>query len=1026
MDLVPGLYEALLTRDRAGALRELVGLLPTIEPLRRDGAPHFLARHIYELLLKALRSQAGETDEARVAAQVDLAGRVIELIAAASAENGVDEGDLVDAAGSVLLALEQGAQGLGTRSGPRRPTLPLRHSDLIVNGPRDLRVGLEIQREIESADQIDLLVSFLKHSGVRTVRRELAAFTLRAPGKLRVLTTTYMGATELEALEALEELGAEIRVSYDDRRTRLHAKAWLFHRASGFSTGLIGSSNLSHSALLTGCEWNVRLSAVDNAAILAKFQTTFEQYWEEGEFEGYQRERFLESRQQRRDPARDALATALRLQAYPHQQEVLDALTLEREAGHMRNLVVAATGTGKTVIAALDFARLHREWRGARLLFVAHRQEILQQSLACYRAAMSDGHFGELLVGRHRPLVGDHVFASIQALHPARLEQIDPAHYDVVVVDEFHHAEAASYKRLLEYLRPKVLLGLTATPERTDGQSILGWFEGRIAKETRLWDALELGLLAPFQYFGINDGTDLSLVDWRAGRYDPGSLERIYTDDEVRARAVLRAVQEKVRSVGDMRALGFCVSIKHARFMADYCTRQGIRALAVVGETPTQERAEAIRLLRRGEVNALFTVDLFNEGVDIPAVDTVLLLRPTESATVFLQQLGRGLRLAEGKECLTVLDFIGKAHRKFRFDLRFRSILGGSRAAVKRAIEQEFPSLPAGCEIQLDQESQRTVLENLRVAIGSTDKGLAEDLADAGDVSLRDFLDHAEVELRDVYRGPKHTFTALRGRAGFREGPAPDSAFSRSICRLLHVDDPARLQAWSQWLRAARPPRSDAQDSFQLMLMAALGQVRRPIAELPQILSELWGEGEVREEIAQVLELLSDQRRLVTRPLPDLPFQVHATYSRDEISAGLAQLRKGKLLRTQGGVYKDEQARADVLYVTLQKSEKEFTPTTLYNDYPISPSLFHWESQSVTRADSETGRRYQEHAARDWRIFLFVRESKSDERRLTRPYLFLGTARYRGHEGEKPMRITWELDQAMPPAFYSRVKVAAG
>ncbi|MEZ6188715.1 MAG: DUF3427 domain-containing protein [Planctomycetota bacterium] len=1025
MKLVPGLYEALITKDRARALAALERIVPRREALNAQGAPHYLARHLYELLLKALRSQPGESPAEKLEAQLGLVSRIVELLGQPEA-SGVDAGDDLELPAAVLLALTQEAQGLGQTVHPERPTLPLRHSDLIVNGPRDLRLGPEIRKELASADRVDLLVAFLKHSGMRVIKQELAEFCARRPGKLRVLTTTYMGASEVEALDLLASLGAELRVSYDDRRTRLHAKAWLFHRASGYSTGLVGSSNLSRSALLDGCEWNVRLSAVDNHAILAKFQSTFDQYWNEGEFEPYSRERFLQAQERRRDPQRDALATALQLRPFPHQAEVLEALALERAAGHWKNLVVAATGTGKTVIAALDYARVRRAWGEARLLFVAHREEILQQSLACFRAAVGDGHFGELLVGKHKPVRGEHVFASIQSLRSLTIP--DPAHYDVVIVDEFHHAEAPSYAEFLEHgVRPRLLLGLTATPERSDGRSILHWFDGRVAAETRLWDALDLGLLVPFQYFGVFDGTDLSQVNWRAGRYDTKDLERRFAGDTQRAEVVLRAIQDKVRDPRSMRALGFCVSVKHAEFMAEFCRRRGLQALALTGDTPDGERREARRKLAQGEVQALFTVDLFNEGVDIPAVDTVLFLRPTESATVFLQQLGRGLRLADDKDCLTVLDFIGLAHRRFRFDRRFRAFVRGStRAATRRAVEEGFPHLPAGCELQLDEQSQAAVLRNLRSSLGATTASMAEDLAGLGDVSLGEFLEQADLGLEDVYRGSSWNFTALKHKAGLRAGPAPVNALSRALGRMLHVDDAARLGRWLEWLAGREPPRPDPTDPLQLMLLASSGHVRRPVSELGEVLGELWRVADLHAELRELLGLLDDRRRRTTYPLDDLPFHVHATYSRDEISAGLGQVRNGKLLRTQGGVYRDEASRADILYVTLQKSEKEFTPTTLYDDYPISTSLFHWESQAVTRADSETGRRYQEHLARGWRVLLFVRESRTDERGLTRPYAFLGPVRYVSHESEKPMRVTWQLERPMPAEFFNRVKLAAG
>lgn len=1019
MDLPPGLYEALVTRDVAAAVAALRAA--HVGELDKEAASEVLAKHLHDLVRKALRNSHG--DDA-LAEQLRLANRIVEQLGDGSPDAGIDQGDLVEPPPKMLYAVRDGASERLGANEIVRPSLPLRLSDLIVNGPRDLRLGTEIRRELPSADRVDILVAFLKFTGLRVVRHELESFARRCPGRLRVLTTTYLGVTEVEALDALAEMGAEIRISYDQRLTRLHAKAWVFHRNTQYSTALVGSSNLSKSALLDGCEWNVRVSAVDNRTVFDKLQSTFNQYWDEGAFEPYDRERFLLATE-RRDAQRDALAAAVRLRPYPHQEEVLEALSEERANGHHRNLVVAATGTGKTVVAALDYARLRKEQGEATLLFVAHRKEILEQSLATFRAAVRDGHFGELLVAGRAPRKGTHVFASIQSLHEERLSDLRPDAYDVVIVDEFHHAEAPSYRRLLDHLQPRILLGLTATPERADGKSVLSWFDGRIAAELRLWDALDLGLLVPFQYFGVHDGTDLSWIDFRSGRYDVSKLEQVYTADDLRASVVLRAIADKIRAPREMRALGFCVSKKHARFMAEYCVKKGLPARALTDEDDHAERAAAIRQLRAGEINVLFTVDLFNEGVDLPTVDTVLFLRPTESATIFLQQLGRGLRLADDKECLTVLDFIGTAHRKFRFDQRFRAIVGGTRAGVRRAIEEGFPHLPSGCEIQLDRESHEAVLHNLRRSLGGTAAALAEDLQALGDVGLRSFLRASEVELEDVYR-PGQCFTALRHRAGFLQGDPPENTLSRALSRMLHVDDPLRLDGWRAWLRASAPPSADPNDPLQLMLLAVLGHVRRPVVELADTFAELWAQRDLRTEICDLLDELADRRRRPTFAMPDLALRVHATYSRDEISAGLTQLRDGKLLRTQGGVYRDEASRSDILYVTLQKNEKEFTPTTLYDDYPISPTRFHWESQSVTRADSETGRRYREHAQRNWRILLFVRQARTDERGVTMPFLFLGPARYVEHESEKPMRITWELERAMPPEWFRQVKVAAG
>src|SRR3954449_13449714 len=310
---------------------------------------------------------------------------------------------------------------------------------------------------------------------------------------------------------------------------------------------------------------------------------------------------------------------------------------------------------------------------------------------------------------------------------------------------------ASTYRRLLEHLTPKVLVGLTATPERTDGADVREWFDGRTAVELRLWEALEQGLLAPFQYFGLHDDVALEQVRWRRGRgYDVAELTNVYTGDDHRVRLVLQALRDKVEDPGRMRALGFCVSIQHAEFMAQRFTEAGIPSRAITAQTSREERVAALAALRDRAVNVLFTVDLFNEGLDLPTVDTVLFLRPTESATVFLQQLGRGLRLSEDKAALTVLDFIGAQHKEFRFDLRFRALNGATRRGLQREVEQGFPTLPAGCHIELDRVAAEIVLQNVRASLRINWVGLTEELRRQGPCTLGDFLHESGTDLDDI------------------------------------------------------------------------------------------------------------------------------------------------------------------------------------------------------------------------------------------------------------------------------------
>jgi superfamily II DNA or RNA helicase len=1024
------LYEQPLTRGLDAQLRELSDDLKRIEDLDAHEASLAFARLLHDRLVQAFGSLPTKD---RVAHQIALANRVLEVIRESAPKSGADVDDEVMTPARRLLAVLEAVEPPAKPLLPDRPEIPLASSDLLVNGRHDVSIGPEVKRELASADRVDLLCSFLKWSGLRLVESELRDFLRRRPGGLRVLTTTYMSATQRRALDALVEMGALVRVSYDTSRTRLHAKAWLFHRESGFSTACIGSSNLSAAAMLDGVEWNVRLSQIDNGGILDKFSATFDQYWADADFKPYDAEEFDRAVLRQR---RAATAPFLKfdIEPRPHQQEILEELAAERARGHHRNLVVAATGTGKTIVAALDYKRLRAELPRDRLLFVAHRKEILQQSLDTFRVVLRDGAFGELLVDGEHADRWEHVFASVQSLHEERLEQLRPEHFDVVIVDEFHHAAADTYSRLLARLSPRILLGLTATPERADGRSILGWFDGRIASELRLWKALDQGLLSPFQYFGIG-GPDVSGVKWSGGRYVTSELSGVYTGDDVFALRILQQVHAKVADVSTMRALGFCVDIAHAEFMAAKFRQAGLPAAAVSANTKSTERDAQLAALRSGALRALFSVDLFNEGVDVPDVDTVLFLRPTESATVFLQQLGRGLRRRPDKECLTVLDFIGSAHRKFRFDARFRAIVGGTRRSVQREIERGFPSLPSGCFIQLDRQSQEAVLANIQDALGMGRRGLIEDLhalvRERGDVDLATFLQESGTELEDLYAGG-WCWTKLRREAGLSKG-APseqDLQIERAFSRMLHLDDPWRLGGLRELLAAPSAPSANPDDALQRILYTLLGYVRRPLGAMQRAWDHLWTRGELREELRAILTALDDQSRRLTYPLEgrlaSIPLRVHGTYTLDETMAAFDERnRKGGVKRIQTGVYYLKPHQTDLFFVTLEKSERHYSPTTLYNDYPISDRRFHWESQSNCHEDTPTGRRYMSIGDRH-QALLFVRRRRTDDRGETMPYTLLGPCHYRTHRGARPMQIEWDLERPMPAAFYQETKLAAG
>lgn len=1017
-----GLYEHLLTAQLRERLSRVDEQLLTTGPVDPAESADILAGHLGDLARRALRAVDGSGPLEKMRRQVELVNRLAAMLE--------HEDPVLDPA-ELLLAVTARPTTPGRPTPPPRPLTPLSTSALLVNGHGQPRIGREIDRELQSADRVDLLCAFIKWAGLRVLETGLADRTRRGV-PLRVITTTYTGATDPRAVDRLVELGAEVRVSYETRNTRLHAKAWLFHRDSGMSTGYVGSSNLSAPALTDGLEWNVRLSAAEQGHLLDTFAATFETYWADPSFEPYipaeDGDRLRSALRRERGSDLPIELTALDVRPYGYQQEILEALAAEREVhGRWRNLVVMATGTGKTVVSALDYRGLRRDHGMGSLLFVAHRKELLLQSLATFRHTLRDGSFGELLVDGARPQEWRHVFASVQSLATVDLAEIDPAHFDVVVVDEFHHAEAATYRRLLEHLTPKVLVGLTATPERTDGADIGAWFGGRRSVELRLWEALDRGLLAPFQYFGSADGVALDSLTFRRGRgYDVGELDNVYTGNDARAALVLSAVVEKVEDPQRMRAIGFCVSQQHARYMAARFTAAGIASRAVVASTSSADRAASLTALRDGVVQALFTVDLFNEGIDLPAVDTVLFLRPTESATVFLQQLGRGLRLAEGKACLTVLDFIGAQHRHFRFDLRYRALTGISRRRLVREIENGFPTLPAGCHVELDRVATEVVLSNVRQALDVRWPGLVSEARSLPGATLAEFLAETGVELEDVYRGQDRGWLALQRAAGHLvQPPDPvedDRLLGRAIGRMLHIDDPARLGFLRRVLLGNTKPGDERERRLAAMLNATIWGATEPFSGLERAMERLLASRDRAGELATVADELFARIHRVTPPVPGAaPLHLHARYSRSEaMTAFGVQSLKGTF---GSGVYFARDAGADLLFVTLLKTEAHFSPTTMYADAAISPTLFQWESQNATRADSPTGRRYRNHRDEGTSVHLFLRESK-DGVLGTAPYLYAGPMDYRSHTGERPMRILWDLHQALPADVFATAKVA--
>lgn len=1030
--LAPGIYDALVDShlrallDSKSELRAVLGKLdPEEQPARYS---EFLAKVIRQVL----REEA-DPDRQREICNAILAHLMASLVPSSL------PAQLIPGKKNVLLEITPPHLAA---SGIPRPHTPVSESSLFTGSPRDPQLVHELLAEMQSADGVDILVSFIKWSGLRLL---MPAFEDLRDRKVpvRLITTSYMGASDAPAVEWLARLpNVQARVSYDTERTRLHAKAYHFQRYSGYSTAYIGSANMSHAAMTSGLEWNLKVTAQDMLHILEKFTAEFETYWNSREFVPFD----PNSPQMFRDAISSARKTKKQakvffdLRPHPFQERILEELERDRRVNkQLRNLVVAATGTGKTVIAAFDFQRFYEQrQRQTRLLFVAHRQEILEQALGTFRNVLRNHNFGDLLVGRYQAERLNHLFCSVGMLASRRLwEQVGRDFFDYIVIDEAHHGTAASYRPIFEGFAPEILLGLTATPERMDGGNVLADFGNRITSEIRLPEALEEKLLCPFHYFGVAD--PVSLQDdrfWRNGGYDITALENIYTGTHVQAQqrldAVLTALNRYEPDLDKVKGIGFCVSIKHAEYMANMFSHKGIPSAALVSGIDSGRCSELLEQLKTGELTFLFTVDKLSEGLDVPEINVVLFLRPTQSLTVFIQQLGRGLRHAPGKDCLTVLDFVGQAHRKYRIDIKLKALLPSHRFSIDREVELSFPHLPPGCSIQLDRISRRHVLENIRANLSNLAVQVPERLQtftnESGqELTFANFIRYHDYEPERLL--VKETWTAWKAKARLTKTPSdPDvERLKKALVRIALVNGPeeiVRLQEILVHLQCKNIAQAlvvagDSAISVHYRIWADKGD-NLGMATLQDSFSRLADNPTILADMQEILSWAADTSKIDGRR-PVVPFEItlelHARYASRDINAALGLASLETPGQTGVGILHAPNLKAYALLITFQKTEREFSPSTMYADYPISRQRIHWESQSTTTQRGQTGQNLINHKEKGYTVLFFVREKKQNLN-VTMPFTFLGPGEVVKYQNERPIKMVWDLEYPMPVELF--------
>lgn len=1039
--ITTGVYEQIINQLFAEKLRSFDGKDYFIgkRQVKSKDAADYLSRYMYNLVSELFHSFDGCDNGISVCT-----GIVNDVIKKLGRDFNIDDyaDNLLDAEVSILTAIVDKTKcdypDIAEYIKSITPTTSLTHSHLFTGHNDGVNMSSELRREILSADDICILVSFIRISGLNEIESELRRYT-RDGKRLRIITTTYMKATEFKAIKRLSELpNTEIKISYNCDRDRLHAKSYLFLRKTGFHTAYIGSSNISGAALTHGLEWNLKVTQSELPNVIATVRNSFETYWADDAFETYHPgvdDERLKSALSNEDTADDSLDYSVLdlINAHEYQNEILEKLEVERNVhGHYRNLVVAATGTGKTVIAAFDFKRYRESKPDATFLFVVHREEIIKQACATFRTVLGDPNFGDMWYGEVTPNSYRCLFASKDMLN-RRLESLSLGvdYYDYIIFDEAHHIVADSYQNIFHHFSPKILLGLTATPERMDGVDITEYFDGHISAEIRLATALNNGLLSPFHYYGISDDTDLSQVGWERGRFVASELSKVYTHNDNRTNIIFKSLEKYLPNVNDVSALCFCVDQKHANYMNAKFTLANLKSAVLTSENG-YDRVRLLRQLREKKINYLFVVDMFNEGVDVPSIDTVLFLRPTESCTIFLQQFGRGLRKAKGKDHLTVLDFVGHSRAEFNYVDRFRQLMGRTSMSVKEEIEHDFPHMPLGCQIILEEKAREEILNNINAFIKSFTKNkiilsvsnFQRDFDQP--LTLANFVKMTHVSLDKIYK--ISTWNDICSMAGKE---CCQSRFTKELSRAvlkkwLSVDSFSYFsfiyslaQHGFQRQELELPVK---ERKMALMFYYDMFQDASVYGSLQAMFDDLSHDKGLINELLEVMPILQEQceanEKEDTSPLAlIMPLKLHGIYTKDQINVAIEKSRIDFHESQRDGVKRNKDLHVEAMFIDIIKDREEGSSTN-YNDFAKSREFFNWETPNSVAPHTSAGKDYINKVNT---MLLFVRKQAEhpDDKSRAMGYVYLGQVELVEWSGAKPMQILWKLKYKMPASVFS-------
>ena len=971
-------------------------------------------------------------------------------------------GDLPDPRGGVRNVIPSKGNYFRRPAASGHALADVPHDRSLIHGGGDDPLLPHFRAHLDRAVGADLCVAFVRTSGLDLVIEHLRDLLDRG-GTLRLLTGDYLDITEPEALLRLTDLSGKIELRvFETLQVSFHPKGYLFHFPDGTATALVGSSNLSNSALQQGIEWNYRVLTSADPKGIAHVQQSFDQLFHHPATRLVTQEWIREYTERRRPPERSRGMVLLETSENappPHdiQREALAALEQTRRDGNSAGLVVLATGLGKTWLSAFDSCR--PEFR--RILFVAHREEILTQALKTFRRIRPRASLGNYN-GTDKVPDADVLFASIQTLGRQRhLKAFERDCFDYIIVDEFHHAAAATYRNLIAHFTPKFLLGLTATPERTDGGDLLGLCQENLVYRCDLARGIRERLLSAFHYFGVPDEVNYQNIPWRNHRFDEAELTRAVATEK-RAQNAL----DQLRARGGRRTIAFCCSQRHSDFMADFFSRNGCRSVAVHSGENSAPRAASLEALETGQLDVVCAVDMFNEGVDIPNVDTVMMLRPTESSILWMQQFGRGLRRAEGKTHLTVIDYIGN-HRSFLNKPRTLLALPAGDQHIDKALNLLLGGdfeLPPGCEVTYELQAVDILRSLLRQpahgdalqayyldfrerhgqrptaaemfrdgftprsvrqshgswlhyvkAMGDLSQAQASALDQASEflaelestrmtksfkiLTLLALLDEDQLPGSMPIEALQSGFRRQAERsAKLRQDVGPALADRASLIRMLESNP---INAWTGDGDATRKTFFTYRDRQFASKITLAPELRSAFRELALELAD-WRLAEYLNRSGEG-DVSEGRIPVVETAGPT----VWLTYLREKIPP-MFGLTFSVAIWNAGFVASD---RHLFLLVTLEKDD--LPEDHDYEDKFLSADSFQWKSQNSTTQASKRGQLLRHHVSKGLKVHLFVRRSKKI-RSQSSPFYYCGEVTFESWQDERPITINWRLAAPVP------------